>query len=57
MELSQNLGRDAIIPIYKSGDKTVPSNYRPISLASVICKVLERIIRKQVIPSLTKKDV
>ena len=40
--------RAAIIPMYKSGDQAVPSNYRQISLTSVICKVLERIIRKQV---------
>ena len=43
--------RAAIIPIYKSGDKTVPSNYRPISLTSV----LERIIRKQVFSFLDQK--
>ena len=47
--------RDAIIPIYKSGDKTVPSIYRPISLTSVICKVLEIIIRKQVFSFLDQK--
>ena len=45
----------AVIPIYKSGDKTVQSNYRPISLTSVICKVLERIIRKQVFSFLAQK--
>ena len=32
--------RASIIQIYKSGDKTVPGNYRPISLTSVICKEL-----------------
>ena len=47
--------RADIIPIYKSGDKTVPSNYCPISLTSVICKVLERIIRKQVFSFLDQK--
>ena len=47
--------RAAIIPIYKSDDKTVPSNYRPISLTSVTCKVLERIIRKQVFSFLGQK--
>ena len=40
--------RAAVIPIYKSGDNSVPSNYRPISLTSAICKDLERIIRKQI---------
>ena len=36
--------------------KTVPSNYRPIFLTSVICKVIERIIRNKYFPSLTKKS-
>ena len=48
--------RAAIIPVYKSGDKTIPSNYRPISLTSVICNVLERIIRKQVFSFLDQKS-
>ena len=47
MELYQILvKRAAVIPIYKSSDKTVPSNYRPISIPSVICKVLERFVWK-----------
>ena len=29
--------------------RTVPSNYRPISLTSVIIKVFERVIRKQIV--------
>ncbi len=37
-----------IIPIYKSGDKNMVSNYRPISLLCVISKVLERIIYDKV---------
>ena len=40
--------RAAIVPVFKAGDKAKPSNYRPISLTSTICKILERIIRKQV---------
>ena len=33
-----------ITPIHKSGDKSLVSNYRPISLLCIISKVLERII-------------
>ena len=38
-----------IKPIFKSGDKCNVANYRPISLLSVISKVLERIIHNNVI--------
>ena len=41
--------RAAIVPIFKGGDRTCPSNYRPISLTPVLMKLFERIIRKQVI--------
>eukprot|EP00112_Aurelia_sp_Birch-Aquarium-sp1_P011593 Seg2436.1 transcript_id=Seg2436.1/GoldUCD/mRNA.D3Y31 product="LINE-1 reverse transcriptase" protein_id=Seg2436.1/GoldUCD/D3Y31 len=38
-----------ITPIHKKGKKEICGNYRPVSLTSVICKVLERIIRDQAV--------
>ena len=37
-----------IIPMYKSGDKSVISNYRPISLLCSLSKVLERLVYDKV---------
>ena len=34
-----------IIPLLKKGSRNMSVNYRPVSLTSVICKVLETIIR------------
>ena len=39
----------AIVPVYKSGERSNPINYRPISLTSIIMKILERNVRKQVV--------
>ena len=37
-----------IIPVFKSRDKTLVNNYRPISLLCILSKVLERIVYDQV---------
>ena len=46
-----------VTPIHKKGDKTDPSNYRPVSLTSQVCKVLESIIVDKVTKHLTDNDL
>ena len=38
-----------ITPIYKKGSRSEAGNYRPVSLTSVVCKLLESIIRDQIL--------
>ena len=33
-----------IIPLFKKGSRSKSENYRPVSLTSVVCKLLERLI-------------
>ena len=37
-----------IIPLFKKGSRNKSVNYRPVSLTSVICKLLETIIRDHI---------
>ncbi|XP_072033236.1 uncharacterized protein [Amphiura filiformis] len=38
-----------VTPIFKKGDKHQPANYRPISLTSIVCKLMEHIMHSQII--------
>jgi hypothetical protein len=33
-----------VVPIYKGGDRSLVSNYRPVSLTSVVCKQMGHVI-------------
>ena len=36
-----------LVPIHKGGSWTIPTNYRPIALLSVVSKVLEKIVHRR----------
>ena len=37
-----------VVPIYKKGERTIPANYRPVSLLSNVGKVFERVLFKHI---------
>ena len=46
-----------VIPIFKKGSKGKACNYRPVSLTSVVCKLLEGIIRDSVTDHLVRNKL
>lgn len=50
--------RKAIVtPIFKKGHKNEPSNYRPVSLTSVVCKLCESLVRDKVMTYLLENHL
>ena len=45
-----------VIPIFKKGKKSDPINYRPVSLTSTVCKIMETIIRDKRAFGRTRSD-
>ena len=46
-----------ISPIFKKGDKQLPSNYRPVSLTCILCKLMEAVIRDSVMDHLEENNL
>ena len=46
-----------VSPIFKSGSRAEPLNYRPISLTSTCCKVMERLIAQHIMAYLERNDL
>jgi len=46
-----------VAPIFKKGDKSSPANYRPITLTSVCCKIMEHIMHSQIMQHLDEHGI
>ena len=46
-----------IVPLYKKGDRALPENYRPITLTSISCKLLEHVVHSNVMKHLDKFNI
>jgi len=46
-----------VVPIFKKGSASDPSNYRSISLTSTVCKILESIVKDSVLEHLTVNNL
>lgn len=51
------LKKAVVIPIYKSGDKNLITNYRPISLLPSLSKILEKIMNNRLMKYLEKNSL
>ena len=56
-DLPQEWKHAHISAIFKKGVKTQPLNYRPVSLTSVVCKIMESIIRDNIITHMKENNL
>ena len=56
-EIPEDWRQALVVPIFKKGDKHQSSNYRPVSLTSITCKLLEHILHSNIMRHLDQHNV
>ena len=46
-----------ITAIHKKGDKGLPENYRPVSITSIICKIMESLVRDKMVEHMCENNL
>ena len=46
-----------VTPIFKKGSKSEVGNYRPVSLTSVVCKLMESLIKDAIVKHIADNDI
>jgi len=46
-----------VSPIFKKGAKDVAANYRPISLTSIVCPLMESILKEKITGNLNREEL
>ena len=46
-----------VTAIHKKGEKKLPDNYRPVSMTSIICKLMESIVRDEIVEHMIQNDL
>ena len=56
-EIPEMMKLQTIIPLFKKGSKSLPENYRPVSLTSHLIKLFERVLRKKLIQHIEENQL
>jgi hypothetical protein len=57
MKLPESWKEATVTPLHKKGLKHLVENYRPISLASILCKTMEKFIRDCILDHMERHNL
>ena len=57
MEIPEEWKQANVSPIFKKGQKHLAENYRPISLTSIVCKLMETFIKRELMTHLVNLNL